>query len=438
LAAILIGCGGGGGGGGGTTTPPTTGGVPGATQPGDSIAMVNLPAPSNATGRVNVAYLPLQGRALETFTVLIRNIELGFGADTFVEPIATPISFVLNGNAVQQRSASVPIPNNVSRAFDTFYLNIDTLIDDPSPGQAGGESSFGDADNPFIQELGFPANVRVLPSRETTVPIFLNDAMISIVTDPDSSITTASFLNDVFTGRNGTPIQGFISDFLAFDTSAMAGKRALMSNGQRANRAYFSGDRFALGDNTSSGYFEMLTTDLTHPDPGEYQDPQTITNSQSPGIYRTLTADPTDPFHTAQITNLVGIFRFFDDPTSASRSMVSNTGSFEVILMPKTADDDTLQIILVSLNGNKATNLYWGDAHLSSGSFVAFPMADISNGSSLGAIQGDLSGFLDANASAVSIASPSDGSRVRYGRYAITTTVPNGFSRTGRFIVFRK
>jgi hypothetical protein len=261
--------------------------------------------------------------------------------------------------------------------------------------------------------------------------------MIDISTD-QSGATAASFLNDVFTTKNGVPIQGFISDFLAFDTSSMGVRRALMSNGQPADRAYFSGDRFALGDNASSGYFEMLTTDLANPDPGQYTDPTTVNGVPAPGIYRTLAFDPTDPTHTTKITELLGIFRLFDDPAHPTSSMVSNTGSFEVLLMPKSSDDDSLQIILASMNGSKATNLYWGDAHLGSGSFVAFPLANISNGSSAGAIQGSLSGFLDASASPVTIGTPSDGSKVHYGRYNITSTLPAGFSRSGRFIVFRK
>ena len=436
MAAILIGCGGGGGGGGNNNpTDGTTSGVPGATEPGDSVAMVNLPKPVASVGRLNVAYLPLQGRlALETYSVLIRNIEVGLGADTFVEPLATPITFVLTGAEVQQRSASIGVDNGVSRLFNAFYLNIDTLTH-----VSGGQTeSFGDATTPFIQELGFPANIRIFPSRETTVPIFFNDSMIQVVTDPDSGVSTASFLSDVFTARNGTPIQGFISDFLGFDVSLMGAKRPIMSNGQAANRAYFSGDKFALSTSGPNGYFEMLTEDLTHPDPGQFTDPVTTGSVTSPGIYRTLAPDPTDPTNTNQITDLVGIFRWFADPAAASQSMVINSGNFEVVLMPESNDDDTQQILLIALNGNKATNMYWGDAHLSSGSFVAYPLANLSTGLTAGAIQGTLSGYLDANASAVTVNSSSTAQAVHYGRYAISGSLPNGFNRSGRFIVFRR
>ncbi|MEA2552932.1 MAG: hypothetical protein QOJ65_1108, partial [Fimbriimonadaceae bacterium] len=258
----MIGCGGGGGGGG--TKDPTTGttGVPGAG-PGDSIAMVNLPAPSSPAGRVNVAYLPLQGRALENFTVLIRNIQLGFNSETFVEPLATPISFVLNGNEVQQRSASVHVDNRLSQFFNIFYLNIDTLVDDPSPGGPPDDDKFsvGTPNSPFVQELPFDATIRVFPSRETTVPIFLNDSMIDVSRDADGNPQGATFLSDIFRAKN-EPIQGFISDFLGFDTSLMGAKRPVMSNSQFADRVYFSGDRFGLSAKGPKGYFEMLTTDL--------------------------------------------------------------------------------------------------------------------------------------------------------------------------------
>jgi hypothetical protein len=433
-AAILIGCGGGGGGKSSTVTTGTTG-VPGATQPGDSIEMVNLPAPSQPAGRINVAYLPLQGRGLSDLTVTLRNIEFALGAQSFIEPLASPVTFITNGNQVQQKSASVPVVDGNSQRFDTFDLNVDTVTDVPN------NFTVGSTDSPFINEMPFPASISVFPSRESTMPVFLNDGMFNIV-EPDPvaepPITESiTFLPDVFTSANGSPMNGFISDFLSFDISQMGAKRPLMSTGAVANRVYFSGDKFAFSVAGPSGYFEMLTEDATHPKAGEFQDPAVINNIQTPGVWRTQVPDPTDPTHTAQITELFGIFRFMVDPAVQTRSMVINTGSFEVITMPKTPDDDTQQILLIAFNGNKATNMYWGDAHFSSGNFVAFPLNDLASGSAVGAIQGTLSGFLNKNAAPVTIGAPTDTANVRYGRYAIQGTVPVGFNRSGRFVVFR-
>ncbi len=430
LAAVLIGCGGGGGG-GNNNNPTTTSGVPGATQPGDSVAMVNIPTSPRPTGRLNIAYLPLQGRAIEEFVVVIPNIELGLGSDTFIDPLGAAFDFVLNGNQVQQRSVSVPITDNLSRPFNTFYLNLQELIYFADPSSPG--LQFGDANNPFLLEDPFPAQVRVFPSRETTVPIFLNDSMVAV--DPISNIAT--FDPNAFTARNGTPIQGYISDFLRFDISQMAGDRPLMSNGNPANNVYFSGDRFAMSDIGQSGYFEMLTDDPANPDKGVYTDPVTIGSSNTPGIYKTIVPDPTDPFGTNTITKIYGIFRNAADAISPNKSAIINTGTFEVILMPKTPDDDDQQILLVALNGTHATNLYFGDAHLASGTFVAYPVANLVGGSTSGQIQGTLSGFLDVSAAPVTIGVPSDSRRVRYGRYNISSLLPAGFRRSGRFIVFR-
>ena len=430
LAAVLIGCGGGGGGGKNVTTGTT--GVPGATQPGDSIAMENLPNPVNPAGTFNVAYLPLQGRALETFTVLVPSIQLGLGSNTFIEPLSSDISFITNGNQVQQRSTSIPITDTISQPFDTFYLNFDSLIDNQNPGTGVG-TTYGSPDDPFLEGEGFPAQIRIFPSRETTLPLFLNDGMFSIDTDNG----TASFLPDVFTARNGSPLQSFISDFVSFDVSNMGNNRPMMSNGEKANRAYFSGDKFGLSEPGPTGYFEMLTDDLANPDKGEFTDPVNTGSTTTPGVYRTIVPDPTDPTGQNTITELYGIFRPYVDSTSSARSMVINTGGFEVMLMPKTPDDDTQQILLMTLNGSKVTNLYWGDAHLTSGSFVAFPLADINNGTTAGAIQGTLTGFLDVNAAPVTVTGPTVARNVRYGRYAISGLLPSGFSRSGRFIVFR-
>ena len=400
--------------------------------------MVNLPSSSHPTGRLNVAYLPLQGRqaAGDIFTASIPNVELGFGSDVFIEPLATTIQFILNGNQVQQRGTSVPIPDGLSRPFNTFFLNITKFTDDTGGG--GTVFTAGSDVAPFVDGMPFAASLRIFPDRETTLPIFLNDAMIDVQRDETGAPFAATFEPDVFNQRNGIPLQGFISDFLMFDVSNLGANRPTMSTGAPANRVYFSGDRFALSDLGPSGYFEMLTDNLSNPDHGQFQDPVTIGNSLSPGIYRTVVPDPTDPSHTNTITEIYGIFRNFIDPTMPSKSMVVNTGNFEVLLMPKTEDGEDLQMILVSLNGSKATNLYWGDAHLTTGSFVAYPIADITNGSTAGSIQGTLSGFLDASGSPLTVNSVAVAKQVRYGRYNITTLLPAGFSRSGRLIVFRK
>lgn len=433
-AAILIGCGGGGGSKTTNLTTGTTSGVPGATQPGDSVEMVNLPAPVQPAGRINVAYLPLQGRGLSDLTVIIRNIEFSLGAQSFIEPIGAPITFITNGNQVQQKSASVPVPDGNSQRFDTFDLNIDTITDVPN------NFSVGTPDAPLISEMPFPASFTVFPSRESTFPVLLNDGMFEIIPeDPNTgSPEQINFLPDVFQAANGNPMQGFISDFLAFDVSLMGTKRPAMSTGAIANRVYFSGDKFAFSDAGPSGYFEMLTPDALHPKVGEFQDPAVINNVQSPGVWRTEVPDPTDPTHTAQITDLFGIFRFMVDPNVANRSMVVNTSSFEVITMPKTPDDEDQQILLIAFTGPKVTNMYWGDAHLASGNFVAFPLTDLSSGSAIGAIQGSLGGYLSAGATPVTIGISTDAAKVRYGRYTISGSLPTGFKASGRFVVFRR
>jgi hypothetical protein len=260
--------------------------------------------------------------------------------------------------------------------------------------------------------------------------------MFQIQLNEDLGVVEAKFLPDVFTERNGSPLQAFISDFIDFDITGVA-NRPLMFNGQFADRVYFSGDKFALSEAATNGYFEMLSDDPSNPDQGQFNAPVTSGTSNTPGIYKTLVPDPTDPTNTAKITEIYGIFRHFADPIAPSKAMVKDQGDFEVLLMPKSADDDEQQIILVSLDGTTATNLYWGDAHLASGSFVAYPVANLITGATTGAIQGTLSGYLDVNASPVTINLPSDSRSVRYGRYNITTLKPAAFHSSGRFIVFR-
>lgn len=441
---LAIGCGGGGGEGGGGGPTTTTGGVPGAG-PGDSIAMVNLPSSNPASGRMNIAYLPRQGRDVASISAELREMELRLGFETFVEPLVSPLFFELNGSEVQNRSAAVPVGvGSNSRLFDTYVQSIWSVIYD----EDGTVTVFDARDplnpddpptNPLVRE-DFPAAVRILEARETTLEVRLNDAMFDF--DFDVNPPTATFRRDIFELANLSGdgrMQGFISDFVMFDISEMGAGRPMMGNGVAAQRAYFSGDRFALSSTGPSGYFEMLTKDVLVPMPGEFEDSIIIGTSSTPGVYRTVTIDPNDPSPTpGTITALYGIFRPFTDSQFASRSVVRDVGDFEVILMPTSSDDDNQQILLIARDSGDIVNLYWGNADLSSGTFSAYPIANLPSGSTTGQIDGTLSGYLDAFAVPVGVASPADGGLVRYGRYAITSTHPAEFEDSGRFIVFRR
>jgi hypothetical protein len=403
-AVTIVGCGGGGGGG--------VGG-PGPGPVGDSIATVNLPV---SVGQVNVSYLTGQGRAAGDITAVINRQVL---SDDFsqVETILNPSRMLALGGYTHQ-TINVNVPTTNSRWMDTFFLNVLQLrVDDGF----GGFTTIGGAGQPVV--FGeFNLLARVLPGRFTSVPIFLDDAMITVENGQ------VEFDQELFELRNydeeTEAINGFIADYVRFDISNVADRPPLPSGGF-ASFVYFSGDAIALSDQGPTGIFEVLTP-IGFVE-GRFGPPGTIGGQPTPGTYSLVQPDPRDLTNIARITSLMGIWREFG-------AVFNNLGTFEFITFPNSEDDHMHDVVLVARSGAGAiTQLYFGQADLDAGTFTAFPISQVTEGGIEGEITGTLETYRDGTGTLVD-----DHHLVRQGRFTIGGTLPAGFRSAGRFVVFRR
>ncbi len=80
----------------------------------------------------------------------------------------------------------------------------------------------------------FSANIGLLPGRQTTLQVFLNDGSINL----DQNSGNYLFFRQVFLSNNTTSnnpnVQGFLSDYIQFDISHVANPPQLLTQGTLA------------------------------------------------------------------------------------------------------------------------------------------------------------------------------------------------------------
>ncbi|HJP83442.1 MAG TPA: hypothetical protein VJ835_08045 [Fimbriimonadaceae bacterium] len=460
---VVVGCGGGGGGGGGGTVPP----------PPTDGSFVKLP---NNPGQVAFSYLTGAGRAPGDMTAIIRRAVLtdNFGS---VETILNPErSLLLNGYTHQIINLSVPTTS--SRFFTTYTLEVKELrVDNGSPFPdifpSGGSQ-------PLVQE-DFPASIRVLPGRVTSVAVRLDDTMFDINAGNPEDIFQRFVFEDANLVENlvqGTPtLNGFLSDYVMFDLSGIpSGDRPELSNGDPAGKVYFSGDFAALSEGGSSGRFEVLTAlgfvdgtfapVLDLPSPGG--------NKPRFGTYTLLQSDPRDDDPSDddfpgpdvhQINALEGTYYNLAD-------VVGNLGDFEMITFPRSQEREVFDaqsnqnvlrelseqdVILIERSGNTITQIYFGQIDFGQNqgdptTIRAYPIGQIDTGDAFNEIEGTVSDFKSVNGTPINLDVLSGASRataiqsIGSGTFTLQDgtdpvyggTLPASFPTTGRFLVFRR
>lgn len=419
LAAIVavIGCGGNGGGGGtGSTSTTSTTGIPGTN------LRVNLGNTGNTSyGAANFYYLTGQGRgrsrAFGDLIANIREITLEDEYGSVNNPGAgTGATFNLAAFQVATLRVDIPFTNQNSRLFESYTLRFNSFT------QEGIGTALGVPD-----VVDFPARIRVFPGRDTTIPIFLDDAMFEVSSNVVSFDPSRFEMNNL----SGTPpaIQAFIGDYVQFDlTNVPAADRPQLLSGEFAGRFFISGDNFALGQQASAGSFEVLTEDDQRFQ-GTYGPENTI-NAYTPGTYTLYQSDPSDISGIAKIVSIAGSWK-------SSTRVLSNAGSFEIITFPNVKDASHQEMVAATFNGNgNVTSLYFGFLDLDRGQFELHPIKTITDPTDFtGFLTGTLSNYRVASGG--STASPN---AVRYGSYTFDAgqTLPTGFRNTGTFVVFRK
>jgi hypothetical protein len=426
-------------------------------------------------GQVSFSFLTGAGRAPGDMTAVIRRAVLrdDFGE---VETILNPErSLLLNGYTHQILNLDVPTLN--SRFFQNYLLEVKQIrVDNGSPFPdvfpAGGAE-------PLVS-VEFPASIRVLPGRVTSVAVRLDDTMFDLNAADPADI----FQEDIFRNANLVEntvqwidtLNGFLGDYVMFDLGAIpAFDRPNLSGGGAAAKVYFSGDFVALSSGGASGDFEVLTTlgfvngsfgpVINLPGPGNTKPPF--------GTYSLLQADPRDDDPSdddfpgpsvAQITALEGTYYNLSD-------VVGNLQSFEMITFPRSQEREVLDglgnpifrelsmqdVVLIRRSGNTITRMYFGEIDFGNelgdpATIRAYPIGQVDDGDAHNEIEGTVGAFKDVNGNDISINLADDAQRalaiqkIGSGTFTLQSgtdieyggPLPADFPSTGRFLVFRR
>lgn len=445
-AIVVIGCAGGGGGGGLTgTTDGTTDG----TTSGD--LRVTIPTPTNFTrppGRLSFGFLTGQGRALGDLTLVIDRYSVVDAFGEVREDLQTGGEYALGSYSFLTASMVIPMENQQpSRLFTSYTLDPTELIEDLGSGvrrigcfgilQPGGGFTRNWPPAPI------PMNARVFAGRSTLVTIFIDDSMFSTFQDPNAPagdpcggqialFDEARFLelNQV---SGGSPIQGFINDYVEFDISNIpAAKRprlSAQSGGQVAGRLYVSGDNFAISQGGASGPFELLTQFSNEPILGTFREPTLDPGGlPTPGTFTLEQLDPTDLFNMRKIVALQGEWRH-------AETVVAGFSTWSMLAFPNSQDGAEQEVVLLKKDGSgNIVDLFYGFLDYGTDVMRLFPVKGI--------VTGDVTGEVVAKITAQKNANGGNTNSVQDTRTAtfnVTTpgALPADAPRDGTLLVFR-
>ncbi len=425
---VIVGCG---GSDGGIVAPPPV------DEPSVNTSLF-FSGPVPKPGLLQVTYDTGQGRAGgdPLFTANLRRLVIeddiyGFGhPDNVVRTLLNPERVLgLDQYTSQTIDLNAPMTgfsiNMNRRVFDQFNLELETVTFDDVPySGTPGQSLFN---------IPFNMTCSLMPGRTSSITVFLNDAMFA----PDG-FGGLTFLNADFEVLNYDPIdlemKAHLSDYLAFDISGIANP-PLMTSGGPATAVYFSGDAIGLSD-TPTGVptlFEVLVPES--PDPGSFEGFCALAPSfppNSPNTYTLRQIDPRSLPGTAFITALQGTWKWWVNPNQASQSPILNSGNFVFLTFPQTSDDGRQDCVMIALAGGQITEFYFGEIDLNTDSFVAWPIFEVTEGTTNDEISGSLGSYVLRPGGA-------GGQRdVRSGAFNIDSgVIPVGFPTIGKFIVYR-
>lgn len=343
--AVVIGCGGGSG--LSSLTGGTTG-TGGSTGGGRTVPTPNL----GSFAQVQLLYLSGQGRrAPGSQIAVIDNIRLFNDAVDYYpkdqQGSGSPLRIQLDHYTANQFLFDVPLSiGGPSKTFTQFPLEI-AQIDE----EQGGSFQTVYSGPPVLISPFFDMNMVLFPGRQTTMQVVLNDQTLKF--DPVDGVVfdRAQFETDNYSPVNNK-LNAFLSDMFSFDLTAMApADRPLLSSGQRADMALFSGDSIGISQGYDvDGSFDMLSPVVI--DTGVITKPTVIGGRNAPGIYTVMEPDPQDPFGNAKLVALEGTYRQYTE-------VLQNLSDFAMIAIPKTRSTTTHQVVLINRNANGAITAMW-------------------------------------------------------------------------------
>ncbi|MDI9637358.1 hypothetical protein QPK87_10555 [Kamptonema cortianum] len=417
-ATVVVGCAGTGsqaGTTGGSTTGTTTG------TPGRSVPTITFPT---AYSDVRVVFLSGQGRrAPGSQYAKLNNIRF---ANTELDQIPNKFEGSTHGTNIKLDGFTV---NKYSFTHLLTAGNPGTLYDKLRIELwAMSEETFGGVINqvwngPVVTLPDVPVAMPIVPGRQSTVTVYLNDA--GLFFDGTNPVFNQTFFNQDNLLDINSEITGFLSDMVAFPLTGVA-NRPLMDSGAVADKLLVSGDSLGLGSGSGgTDSFDLYSPNFI--ESGVITNPITIPGGggpggTTPGTYTVLEPDPSViPPTVVHISALQGTWRMFNDT-------ISNVGTQAMIIFPTTKAGGQHQVVLFKMSGSTITDLWFGTATLTgnTGTFTVASVDQIDNGTMNNAATGTLTGVTFSN------------SIVKDGDYAIATP-PAGFPFTanGTFAVYR-
>ncbi len=401
-------------------------------------------------------------------TAVIGRVTLRDSFGEVVHPLSPGLRLLLSGYTENIQYVNALTLN--SRFFDHFTLRVDKVeVDNGS----GFPTVFPPSGTDPLVNTEFPASIRALPGRLTSVTVRLDDTMFdtgAIAPDP-------VFQEDLWIAANleDNPVQGIdtlngtLSDYVMFDLSGIPTlDRPELSTGNPAGKVYFSGDFNAISAGGNNGTFEVLTPlgfisgsfapVLNLPNPSGANIPF--------GSYKLTQPDPRDPDPETPLTvTLVsGIYYQLSD-------VVGNMSSFEMISFPRSREREVFDtqlgqnvlrelsvqdVVLIRRSGNTITRMYFGEINFGnnpgdSAVIRAYPIGQIDDGEAFNEIEGTVGNFRDVSGNPISlnVSDPQRATNIqRIGSGSFTLQsgtdliyggdLPGDFPSTGRFLVFRK
>jgi len=455
-AVALAGCG---GTGGGAKSATTKGGT--TNKSGIGVLLSNLT--TEPPGAIEVAFLTGQGRAPGDLIAVVQTLNFADNYGLVSNPLAPQTACPLVGFQnnivhldVSFTTQAAGVPSRQFTAFQLNFLNFEqetsvpgSLITYPAPTtQAEG--------GPF--PINYPASLRVFPGRVTSLPVYIDDSMF-VVDTTNPAGPAIQYIQSQFMLANGattsSPITGFLSDFVSFNTNSLPAADRLAIGNQAGfgntpvDRIFFSGDVYAVTNGHFSGSsIAALTLNPSLQVNGNLGAAGTLSGPGGTlphaGTYSLLAINPTDITQTMKIVASQGIWR----EHSTVLTGLSSTG-LNVVTFPSSNDDNNQEMVAFTQDAsNNITSLYFGFADLDALTFNLYPAINLVSGSTVDSkgnpngISGSLGSLYAHGGGATS--SPD---LVRSGTYTVNTVPganaypqpPAGLAKgaTGTFYVYR-
>ena len=204
-----------------------------------------------------------------------------------------------------------------------------------------------------------PVRLPLVPGRQLTVQMYLNDACL--FHDPVNDVVFDQAVFNTENGLDTSPyLQAFFSDMVSFPLTGVASKPNMAAGGA-ADKFMVSGDARGIARGVGgSASFDLFSPNFI--ESGVLTNPVPLPDGTLPGSYTVLEPDPSViPPTVVHISALQGSWRDYTE-------VISNVGSQALIIFPTTNANGQHTAVMIKRSGSTITDLWFGRATLNNGS----------------------------------------------------------------------